>query len=135
VGDVLPLAPRLEGGLLLDVGSGNGSPGLVLALLRPEIPVRLLEPRTRRWAFLKEAVRTLDRPDIQVLKSRHDAYAGPPARSLTLRALALPLAELLPLLEEGGRVYVFGRPPGRATPFVEEERAGRVHVYRRERST
>ena len=135
VGDVLPLAPRLEAGLLVDVGSGNGSPGLVLALLRPEIPVTLLEPRTRRWAFLREAARAAGRPDIQVLRVRHDAYAGPPARSLTLRALALPLAELLPLLEEGGRIYVLGRPPRCEPPFVAERKAGRAHVFWRERST
>lgn len=135
VGDVVPLGSRLEAGLLLDVGSGNGSPGLVLALLRPEIPVTLLEPRTRRWAFLREAARAVGRPDIQVLRVRHDAYAGPPARSLTLRALALPLPELLPLLEEGGRVYVLGRPPKCAPPFVAEGRAGGAHVFRRVRST
>jgi 16S rRNA (guanine527-N7)-methyltransferase len=55
VGPVAPVAEALHPGLLLDVGSGNGSPGLVLALLRPDLPVTLLEPRQRRWAFLREA--------------------------------------------------------------------------------
>ena len=57
VAPVLPLADLLEPGELLDVGSGNGSPGLVLALLRPRLDVTLLEPRQRRWAFLREAAR------------------------------------------------------------------------------
>ena len=57
VADVLPGAFLPEPGALIDVGSGNGSPGLVLALVRDDLEVTLLEPRTRRWAFLKEAAR------------------------------------------------------------------------------
>ncbi|HKC10910.1 MAG TPA: RsmG family class I SAM-dependent methyltransferase, partial [Vicinamibacteria bacterium] len=94
VAPVLPLLPLLVPGRLLDVGSGNGSPGLVLALLRPELEVTLLEPRARRWAFLREAARAAGRPDLEVLRLRHDAYSGPPAQTLTLRGLALPLREL-----------------------------------------
>src|SRR5262245_54229704 len=79
VGPVLPLADELLPGSLLDVGSGNGSPGLVLAALRPDLATTLLEPRQRRWAFLREAARAMGRPDITVLRERHDQYAGPPA--------------------------------------------------------
>ena len=50
VGEALPLVPWLEPGPLIDVGSGNGSPGLVLAVLGPVEDVTLLEPRQRRWA-------------------------------------------------------------------------------------
>ena len=60
-------------GLLLDLGSGNGSPGLVLAALRPDLPVTLLEPRQRRWAFLREAARATGRADVDVRRCRHDA--------------------------------------------------------------
>ena len=45
VGGVLPALPLVAAGTLLDVGSGNGSPGLVLALLREDIEATLLEPR------------------------------------------------------------------------------------------
>jgi 16S rRNA (guanine527-N7)-methyltransferase len=107
VGDVLPAAPLLRPGRLIDVGSGNGSPGLVLALLRPELPVALLEPRQRRWAFLREACRAAGRPDVEVRRQRHDQYDGPRAATLTVRALDLPLASLAPLVEEGGRVLYF----------------------------
>jgi 16S rRNA (guanine527-N7)-methyltransferase len=129
---VLPLLPLLAPGRLLDVGSGNGSPGLVLALLRPELEVTLLEPRARRWAFLREAARAAGRPEISVLRLRHDAYPGPPAQTLTLRALALPLSELSGLVAEGGRVLVLGRPPKGGPPFVAEgsSRAS-LHVFRR----
>lgn len=133
VAPVLPLAPLLAPGRLLDVGSGNGSPGLVLAVLRPACEVVLLEPRVRRWAFLREAARVLGRPEIQALRLRHDAYAGPPAENVTLRALRLPLAGLAPLVVEGGRVFVGGSRPPLAGPFVWEaahDRPG-FHALRR----
>jgi len=108
---VLPALPLLAEGTLIDVGSGNGSPGLVLGLLDRWRAVTLLEPRARRWAFLREAARAAGRPDVEVLRARHDTYAGPPAANVTLRALRLPLASLRPLVRGGGRVLVFGPPP------------------------
>ena len=135
VADILPAAPLLEPGELLDVGSGNGSPGLVLALLRPDLGTTLLEPRLRRWAFLREAVRAVGRPDVRVRRVRHDGYAGPPARNLTLRGLDLSLTALAPLVAAGGQVLALGGSP---TPDVgfQEERAfilGRLtaRVYRK----
>jgi 16S rRNA (guanine527-N7)-methyltransferase len=116
VGTVLPAAPFPKPGTLIDVGSGNGSPGLVLALLRDDLEVTLLEPRGRRWAFLREAARAAGRP-VRVLRLRHDSYPGPPARTVTLRAVAVPVAELAPLVEPGGRVLVFGGHPLAGPPF------------------
>jgi 16S rRNA (guanine527-N7)-methyltransferase len=111
VAPVLPARPLLGPGALLDVGSGNGSPGLVLSLLEPQRPATLLEPRAKRWAFLREAARAAGREDIRVLRDRHDTYTGPGAPNVTLRALRLPLPALDPLVEAGGRVLVFGVPP------------------------
>ena len=113
VAPVLPAVALPSPGRLIDVGSGNGSPGLVLALLRPDLDVTLLEPRVRRWAFLREAARAAGRPEVSVLRERHDAYNGPLAATVTLRALAVPMRELAPLLEEHGQIIVFG---GRLTP-------------------
>src|SRR4029079_12504316 len=61
VAPVLPARAWVKGPRLLDVGSGNGSPGLVLGLLRPELELVLLEPRLKRWAFLREALRRASR--------------------------------------------------------------------------
>ena len=116
VSAVVPVAGLPAPGTLLDVGSGNGSPGLVFALLRDDLEVTLLEPRARRWAFLREATRAAGRP-VRVLRFRHDSYPGPPARTATLRALAIPLAELAPLVEPGGRLLVFGGRPQAGGPF------------------
>lgn len=137
VGDVLAAGTLPPPGRLIDVGSGNGSPGLVLALLRDDLEVTLLEPRTRRWAFLREAARAAGRSGVRVLRLRHDAYPGPPAGTVTLRALSLPLAELLPLLEPQGSLVVFGGQPQDA-PGLERTAVGRglpgeLTVFRRAR--
>ena len=137
VGDVLAAGTLPPPGRLIDVGSGNGSPGLVLALLRDDLEVTLLEPRARRWAFLREAARAAGRSGVRVLRLRHDAYPGPPAGTVTLRALSLPLAELLPLLEPHGTLVVFGGQPQDA-PGLERTAVGRglpgeLTVFRRAR--
>jgi 16S rRNA (guanine527-N7)-methyltransferase len=135
VASVVPAAGLPEAGSLLDVGSGNGSPGLVIALLREELEVTLLEPRTHRWAFLREAARRAGRPDVRVLRARHDTYPGPPARTVMLRGLRLPLCDLAPLVEPGGRLIVLGRAPALEGPFdtvasPPGAQAG-LHVFRR----
>jgi 16S rRNA (guanine527-N7)-methyltransferase len=131
---VWPLVALVPAGRLLDVGSGNGSPGLVLALVRDDLEVTLLEPRARRWAFLREAVRRTGRR-AEVLRARHDGYHGPAAAAVTIRALSLPLSELAPLVEPGGRLVAVGAPPALEDPFVAsgaESRPGDgVWVFRR----
>ena len=129
---VVEVASRLPGGSLLDVGSGNGSPGLVLAALRPESPATLLEPRARRWAFLREAARLMGLDRVDVRRQRHDDYDGPPAAVVTVRALRLPLAELAPLAAPGGTVVVWGARP-ESDPAFDAEDWGRpgVHAFRR----
>lgn len=109
VAPILPALPALVGAFdLIDLGSGNGSPGLVLAVLSPGLRVRLLEPRGRRWAFLREAARVVGAVGVEVLRERHDQHRGPAATRLSLRALRLPLAELAPLLQPGGRLLSWG---------------------------
>jgi 16S rRNA (guanine527-N7)-methyltransferase len=134
VAQVAPIARRLEPGTLLDIGSGNGSPGLVLALARPDLQTTLLEPRVRRWAFLREAARATGRPDIEILRERHDSYVGPPARNVTVRALRLPLDELAPLVAAGGQLLTWAEvPAGRGDLRRDgEEQVGpvTVQIYR-----
>ncbi len=104
--DVVPGASLCEG-RLLDIGSGNGSPGLVLAAFRPDEEVVLLEPRARRWAFLREAARTLGLSRVTVLRNRHDEYRGQ-AETVSLRAVRLELADLVATVAPGGLVLGFG---------------------------
>ena len=135
VADVAAAAALPLPGRLVDVGSGNGSPGLVLALLRDDLDVTLLEPRARRWAFLREAARASGRAGVRVERHRHDSYAGPPFATATVRALSLPLGELARLVAPGGRVIVFGgRPAGAADLEATQDGEGLpggVSVFRR----
>jgi 16S rRNA (guanine527-N7)-methyltransferase len=64
-------------GSLVDLGSGPGLPGVVLALLLPEVSVTLLEPMARRADFLRECVtELLERRGIQrLLLATRDAHA------------------------------------------------------------
>jgi len=84
-----------ERGELVDIGSGAGLPGIVLAMLRPSLHVLLLEPLLRRSVFLEECIRTLDLPNATVLRARAEdkAAAGIRADVATARAVA-PLDKL-----------------------------------------
>jgi 16S rRNA (guanine527-N7)-methyltransferase len=93
-------------GTLLDLGSGAGLPGLVLAMLLPETAVTLLEPMERRCRFLTEAVAELGLANVSVLRGRAEDVT---VRTdvVTARAVApLPrLAELaIGLVRPGGMV-------------------------------
>jgi 16S rRNA (guanine527-N7)-methyltransferase len=93
-------------GTLLDLGSGAGLPGLVLAMLLPEMAVTLLEPMERRCRFLTEAVTELGLANVSVLRGRAEDVT---VRTdlVTARAVApLPrLAELaIGLVRPGGMV-------------------------------
>jgi 16S rRNA (guanine527-N7)-methyltransferase len=59
----------------IDVGSGAGAPGLVLQLFRPERPLTLVEPRSKRVAFLRTAVGQL-RLRTKVVAERSDALGA-----------------------------------------------------------
>ncbi len=122
----------VEGPDLVDVGSGNGSPGLVLALLRPDLSVTLLEPRLKRWAFLRDVVRCLERGDVRVVRARHDEYGGPPAQTVTVRALRLTPGQLRHLVRPGGLVLTLGREPLSDPDFHPQPglKSPRLHAFR-----
>jgi len=82
-------------GTLVDIGSGAGLPGLVLAMMRPEIQVTLLEPMERRIRFLTECVAELALANVTVLRGRAED-AAVRADVATARAVA-PLDRLAEL--------------------------------------
>ena len=59
-----------HGARVLDVGSGAGFPGIPLAISRPDLSVSLLEPRSKRAAFLRHAVRSVPVENAEVLENR-----------------------------------------------------------------
>ena len=56
---VLDFMPRKEGREVLDVGSGSGLPGIVIAACRPDLHIHLAEPMERRVEWLEEVVEGL----------------------------------------------------------------------------
>ena len=91
---------------LVDIGSGAGLPGIVLAMLRPELSVILLEPMERRCRFLTDCIAELGLANASVLRARaQDAVLR--ADVATARAVAPldRLAELaVGLVRPGGMV-------------------------------
>lgn len=95
-------------GSLVDLGSGAGLPGIVLAILLPGVKVILLEPLARRVDFLTECVAALGLANAEVVRGRAEDLAGHlVADVVTSRAVA-PLDKLvtlsLGLARPGGRV-------------------------------
>lgn len=86
--DSLAAAPFLaEQGRLLDVGSGAGLPGVPLLAVRPQWDGVLLEPRQKRWAFLRTVVRELGLA-VEVERSRYqDLGECEPFDVVTVRAV------------------------------------------------
>jgi 16S rRNA (guanine527-N7)-methyltransferase len=97
-----------DGSVVLDLGSGAGLPGLVLAIQRPQVQVVLVEPLLRRAAFLSEAVAELGLRNTLVRRARaEDLHGSLLVDVVTARAVA-PVDRLagwaLPLLHPGGRL-------------------------------
>ncbi len=64
----------LENKSLLDVGSGAGFPGLVLAIAHPTLKVTLLESNKKKTTFLMEAVKSLGLDNVRVVNSRAEDF-------------------------------------------------------------
>lgn len=80
---------------LVDLGSGGGFPGLVIAALRPSLDVTLIEADARKSAFLGEAARRMDLSQSpKIITARIEAALPVKADVVTARALA-PLSQLL----------------------------------------
>jgi 16S rRNA (guanine527-N7)-methyltransferase len=95
--DALILAPYCRGESCLDIGSGAGFPGLVLALVYPRMRVTLLDGRRKRVSFQQYISRCLGLTNIRACQGRAgegpDPLPGEKFATVTCKALAgLPLA-------------------------------------------
>ena len=128
---------------MLDAGSGGGSPAIPLKLAASRIALRMVEAKTRKSAFLREAVRVLDLSDVIVETARVEQLLPRPdlheaVDVVTLRAVRIEERLLLTLqafLKPGGEIFLFssaGRhdkplpPPlsfSRSIPLIESLRS------------
>ncbi len=108
------VVPFLRDGAVIDVGSGAGLPGLVIAAMEPYREVVLIEPMERRAVWLEEIALRLGLANARVIRARAESAAGlVRAPAVTARAVA-PLAKLarwcVPLVADGGQMlFLKGR--------------------------
>lgn len=132
VQDSLRLAPLIPATADrgIDLGSGGGLPGLVLAIATG-LPFDLIESDRRKATFLQEAARATGAP-ARVHCARIEAASVPPAPLVTARALA-PLPRLLslaaPLLQPGG-VCLFAKGSQAEQEVAEASGTWRMRVER-----
>lgn len=119
---------------LLDIGSGGGSPALPLKIAVPAMSLRMVESKTRKSAFLREAVRVLNLSNAEVETARaEDLLTRPELHEsqdvVTIRAVRIELKLLVKLqafLKTGGRILMFRSgsgselPPSVVPPLVYE---------------
>lgn len=103
---VAPLVPA--GASVIDVGSGAGLPGVVLAMLLPDSQVTLVEPMQRRVVFLEYALAELGLGNARVVRGRAEDLAGRLAADVVTARAVAPLARLaglcIGLARRGGLV-------------------------------
>ncbi|WP_441786801.1 16S rRNA (guanine(527)-N(7))-methyltransferase RsmG [Leifsonia sp. 2MCAF36] len=125
------VAPLLRPGLVGDVGSGAGLPGLVLAIARPDVSFVLIEPMERRVAWLTEQVAALELDNVDVVRDRaEDVRLDGPLDQVTARAVSafrklLPLTA--PLLRDGGELVLM---KGAGAPAEVEAAAKQIRTYK-----
>lgn len=104
------MAPLIPVGLIGDVGSGAGLPGIVGAIARPDVQWVLIEPMERRTQWLQEQVDELALDNVEVFRGRsQDWTRGAVLDAVTARAVSalrtlLPLTA--PLVRDGGELIL-----------------------------
>lgn len=104
------LLARLVGpGTLADIGSGAGFPGLVVAIMRPDVACTLIEPLGRRATWLEDESTRLGLKNVTVVNQRAEEVVGERYDFVTARAVSalktlIPL--VVPLVRPGGELVL-----------------------------
>ncbi|MDP3535881.1 MAG: 16S rRNA (guanine(527)-N(7))-methyltransferase RsmG [Halomonas sp.] len=86
--DSAAVAPYVHGPRLLDVGAGPGLPGLVLAILKPELQVTLLDSNGKKVRFQRQAVMELALNNVTPTQVRVEQFNGQAFDQVISRAFA-----------------------------------------------
>lgn len=108
---------------MLDVGSGGGSPAIPLTLAAPRVQLLMVESKTRKSVFLREAIRALALDGADVATARFEELLARPDLHeshdlVTIRAVRVESRVLMGLqafLKPGGLLFLF-RGPGPGDP-------------------
>ena len=107
---------------MIDIGSGGGSPALPFALAVPGMRLLMVESKTRKSVFLREAARALEMSDIEVAASRFEQLLTRPDLHeahdlLTIRAVRIEARVLMSLqafVKPQGQIFLFRSSSGEA---------------------
>jgi len=117
--DVVP-----QGATVCDLGTGAGLPGVVLAIVRPDLRVTLVEPLLRRTTFLDEVVAELGLERCEVRRARAEQLHGTERFDVVTSRAVAPLPRLLawsmPLVAPAGALVAM--KGSRAVEEVTESR-------------
>lgn len=104
------VASVVKAGLVADVGSGAGLPGIVLAIMRPDVQFVLIEPMDRRVTWLNEQVTSLGLDNVHVLRARAEEtgrdgeFSQVTARAVSALSKLIPITA--PLVRPGGELIL-----------------------------
>jgi 16S rRNA (guanine527-N7)-methyltransferase len=111
-------------GSVLDIGSGGGSPAIPLALAKTDVSLLMVEAKTRKSIFLREATRALGMTRADVVTSRFEELLSKPrlheaSDLLTIRAVRIEARVLMNLqafVRPGGEIFLFRTTAGASSP-------------------
>lgn len=105
----------IQGQSLLDVGSGAGFPGLPLKIAYPELDVTLLEPSSKKTAFLRYLIGTLELTKVKVVPKNIEQISLEKEKFSHIITRALTMTSLfhycLDVLTAGGRMLLCRSQP------------------------
>ena len=112
--DSLTALDFVAGPRLLDAGTGAGLPGLVLAIVRPDVRCTLLDPVRKKTRFCAHAAMTLGLDNVEVVSERLAAHRPRHRYSTVISRATFSVAELVagarPLLDAPGRIIAMKGP-------------------------
>lgn len=131
---LLTLIPDQTSGTWLDLGTGAGFPGLVIAILRPDLEVVMVESRARRVEWLRRVAETLGLAKARVVGQRLELVESFTASVISARAFA-PLDRLLELsvrFSTSDTIWLL--PKGRSARDEVDRLSGWAHTFHVEQS-
>ena len=112
--DSLTSLDFLVGRRLLDAGTGAGLPGLVLAIVRPDVRCTLLDSARKKTRFCAQAAMTLGLDNVDVVSERLSDHRPPHRYSTVISRATFSVADLVagarPLLDTPGRIIAMKGP-------------------------
>ncbi len=120
--DSLAARPFVRTGPCLDIGTGAGLPGLVLAVVLPAVRFVLVESNRKRCSFLSETSRLLGLKNVEIVQSDIETFAPEPRYPTVISRAFRPPSEFLQiagkLVREDGEIVLLMADP--TTEFLSE---------------